>query len=304
MKILHFVGSANASKYLRNVVQYLNAEQTNKKIELVFITGDITNSADESQWITAQQILSQIDQSKQMLWIPMIGNHDIWTYNDTFEEPFPTGDMQFGKYFYSQIQYVQKILQQRYQINMVYNDKVVPNPEHKNISSWFHNFWFPYKGNMTFVGLDWCSRQHAVKQLGYKGSMPGAELHKFNGGTWNWLEEQNFPQISKNTRNTVVLQHHPFKPPMGVPGAIFSFSEEKKHELRGLLKSKKPIDQWWGVFVGHFHLWQDVHAFDVLGWGSFEEWQSRASKVDGSFAIISVTKSGELVKEKHQPDAK
>ena len=44
--------------------------------------------------------------------------------------------------------------------------------------------------NNIFIALDWNSRHHAAASLGYKGSMPGADLYDFTGGTFFWLEEQ------------------------------------------------------------------------------------------------------------------
>ena len=49
--------------------------------------GDITNSAMPEQWAKAKEVLSHL----KVPYLPVFGNHDIWSYNSTYEEPYPTG---------------------------------------------------------------------------------------------------------------------------------------------------------------------------------------------------------------------
>ena len=39
------------------------------------------------QWTKAKEVLSHL----KVPYLPVFGNHDIWSYNSTYEEPYPTG---------------------------------------------------------------------------------------------------------------------------------------------------------------------------------------------------------------------
>jgi hypothetical protein len=39
------------------------------------------------QWVKAKELLSHL----KVPYLPVFGNHDIWSYNSTYEEPYPTG---------------------------------------------------------------------------------------------------------------------------------------------------------------------------------------------------------------------
>ncbi|CAF4598282.1 unnamed protein product, partial [Didymodactylos carnosus] len=96
-----------------------------------------------------------------------------------------------------------------------YPNSTVWNPK-ENCQSWFQNYRIQIN-NTIFICLDWNSRHPAVAQLGYKGSMPTAELHDFTGGTLPWLNDQleqlSQQQKSSSLLNIVLLQHHPLRAP-------------------------------------------------------------------------------------------
>jgi 3',5'-cyclic AMP phosphodiesterase CpdA len=55
-----------------------------ENIKYVIITGDITNSATVQQYQDLKNILDKLI----IPYIPLMGNHDIWSYNSTWEEKF------------------------------------------------------------------------------------------------------------------------------------------------------------------------------------------------------------------------
>ena len=111
-------------------------------------------------------------------YLPILGNHDVWSYNSTWEEPAPTGDQLFLKVFgdvFANFPYGQ----------LVYNNQTAWDP-FLNITVCHPNWELQYE-NTVFYGLDWNTRWHAIYVLGYLGAMPGCALHDYPGGTFDWL---------------------------------------------------------------------------------------------------------------------
>lgn len=84
--------------------------------------------------------------------IPVIGNHDPWTYGEDYEEDEPTGDAYFVKTF------------SEYYEGLVWNDWAGPNPTQGWASSTFPSIEVRH-GKQVFFALDWNSRRHAVEQV-------------------------------------------------------------------------------------------------------------------------------------------
>lgn len=119
---------ANALGRARSAVAKINqlAANASNNLQAVFITGDLTNSAMPSQYETVYQVLNNLT----VPFFPIIGNHDQWVYNSTWEDQGPRGDQLFAKMF-------QSILRQPSIIN--YPNGTVWNPTHQ-CPSWFQNY--------------------------------------------------------------------------------------------------------------------------------------------------------------------
>jgi len=251
-------------------IDKVNSLVESEKIRFVFITGDITDSAMPYQWKEAKREFDRL----KVPYFPLIGNHDQWSYNSTFEEPTPTGDRQFAKLFSDRFSNPKlegaKIL---------YNNQSTWNPE-QNITSWFQNYQLDYQG-FTFLALDWNSREHAPRALGYKGSLPLAELHDFPGGTFPWLHDR-IATLVNSKQQIVLLQHHPFAMPEFVPEMIYSFPEYSKDRILQELSVLK--DSYWGVVAGHLHVW-------FSGVRSDKQWLSEAVKVGSAISLVHVKDS-------------
>jgi hypothetical protein len=231
-----------------------------------------------SQYDTVRDVLNNLT----IPYFPVIGNHDQWLYNSTWEDVAPVGDQLFAKTF-------EHILNQSNIIN--YPNGTVWNPTH-SCRSWFQNYRLQINNNI-FLSLDWNSRHHAAASLGYKGSMPGADLYDFDGGTFSWLEEQ-LKQLDKQTSTIVLLQHQPYRAPIYIPGEIYAFGEAKRLRIEYLLRQHSSLN-YFGVFAGHFHMWSDGTAFD--GMPNFRQFETDACKVAQAIALVTANiKTGEIVK--------
>jgi len=237
-------------------------------IKFVFITGDVTNSATTGQYAEVRKILDELEVN----YYPSLGNHDVWQYNSSWEEQNPTGDALFAKTFQDRLSQV-----------TFYNNLTVWNPE-QDINSWFQN-WELRVGGISFISLDWNSRHPAVWELGYKGAMPGAQLHNFTGGTLPFLASR-LQVIPDNIKTIVFLQHHPYRSPWYVPEWIYGFSTDQKDAVRYLLTYYQPLDRYWGVFAGHWHRWYNGTAFDE--WPKFWEWETDACKNNAAITLVTV----------------
>lgn len=127
---------ANALGRARSAVNKINQLAANISVNLqaVFITGDLTNSAMPSQYETVHDVLNNLT----VPYFPIIGNHDQWLYNSTWEDVAPVGDQLFAQTF-------KNILSQPNIIN--YPNGTVWNPLH-SCQSWFQNYRMQIHNNV------------------------------------------------------------------------------------------------------------------------------------------------------------
>jgi predicted phosphodiesterase len=258
-------------------VEKINSLITERNIKFVFITGDLTSSSYYTQWPAAKKILNQLN----VPYLPIIGNHDIWPYNSTWEAPAPNGDVLFAKTMADDLNNV------TIGSSWFYNtDGPVWDPTY-GVESYFQNFEIKI-GRLVFYGLDWNSRRHALSVLGYKGSMPGGSLYDFPGGTFQWLQQRlKLLSSSPDQFNQVVfLQHQPFRTPWWGPSWLMTFTSEEKAKFRSMISNIMPVEKYWGVFAGHFHIWYNGTAFDE--WPTFMQWETEATKTTSAFTLVTV----------------
>ncbi|CAF3309360.1 unnamed protein product [Rotaria socialis] len=139
---------ANALGRARSAVTKINqlAANVSTNLQAVFITGDLTNTALPSQFETVRDVLNNLT----VPYYPIIGNHDQWLYNSTWEDQAPVGDQLFAETF-------NRILNQPNIIN--YPNGTVWNPVH-SCQSWFQNYRIQLHNNV-FIALDWNSRHRS-----------------------------------------------------------------------------------------------------------------------------------------------
>ena len=128
---------ANALGRARSAVKKINelAANVSTNLQAVFITGDLTNTAMPSQYETVRDVLNNLT----VPYYPIIGNHDQWLYNSTWEDTAPVGDQLFAKTF-------EHVLNQSNIIN--YPNGTVWNPTH-SCQSWFQNYRLQIHNNVS-----------------------------------------------------------------------------------------------------------------------------------------------------------
>ncbi|MDD5747583.1 MAG: IPT/TIG domain-containing protein, partial [Actinomycetota bacterium] len=199
-----------SAQRLREAVNWVNANAAIQNIRLVVITGDITDSAEKSEFMKAKEILDSL----QIPYVPILGNHDIWPYTQSSEAPSPFGDEYFKNIFSEQFEKLKNTLpnwDDGTRLEKIWNGEF-------SCDSYFQNYAFDYAG-YHFICNDFNTRQHAL--AGSKGAMPYTNLYDFEGGTWHWYKNHLKDYDFKAARNIVNLTHQPLCVTTG--GAIFSF---------------------------------------------------------------------------------
>ncbi|MCX6758825.1 MAG: metallophosphoesterase [Candidatus Nealsonbacteria bacterium] len=192
---------------LNAAVEWINQHHNDvdRNIKFVAILGDITDTAEYSEFLKAREILNKLE----IPYIPLIGNHDIVPYvskanydpddrawgpitrgiGETRKDGEPMGDVLFEKVFWTENQ------KNTDKINALFgsnNFKKQPTGTDK-----YQNYEFDYNG-IKFLGLDFASRNETEELM----SPFNAEL---NNGSEEWLNET----IDNNQEKTIVFTHYP-----------------------------------------------------------------------------------------------
>ena len=227
----------DATERLRNVVQWINANIINEKIEIVFVTGDLSDRGEKSGFIMSRQILDSLT----VPYVVTNGNHDMWPRISGDEAPYPFGDSIFSEVFSNHF------LQLSQQLSN-WNDGTrltqVFNPLN-NVNSQFQNFSFS-KGSYRFIVNDFASRYR--KPAGV-GTMIDGALYDIPGGTYPWLTDalaQAQPAISGGI---ILLQHFPLD--NEILSSTYSFSSTEYDSIIDLIE---PYAGSFGLCIaGHRH---------------------------------------------------
>lgn len=227
---------------LRSAVNWINANYIEKKIAFVVISGDITDSAEKSEFFKSKEILDDLE----IPYVPLIGNHDVWPYikgDSARQSEYPFGDSLINDIFEDIFNSLSSFFD-----NWDDGTRLTRgwNAE-GNTHVYLHNYVATYKNN-HFIFLDFDPRYPATFPPG-PGIGPEAQLHDYSGGTLQWLKETLEILPDKRDKNIFLFSHHP---PAKDPWAfINAFSIDELVKINNVLL---PFRQHLGIwFAGHIH---------------------------------------------------
>ena len=194
------------TKKLKEVIQWINENYKNPdyNIKFVAVTGDISDTAEYSEFITAREILNELE----IPYLPVIGNHDIWPYiqktttnpddrffsiKDKRKNGEPLGDEYFEEVFWRD--------------NPTNTEKIrnffASFERQEELSGYsgvpyFQNYAFSYDGT-KFITLDFASRDYWELMMPINASSYSETMDWFKKKLENCDEEK-----------TLVLTHYPF----------------------------------------------------------------------------------------------
>ena len=204
---------------LRSTVDWINANHGSMSIEFVVVTGDITDSAEKSEFMKAKEILDTL----VVPYIPIPGNHDTWPYAGSAQSNEPCGDRYFKEVFDSQFKTLKDFFpgwDDGTRTTPIWNGEAdtLAGPD-KGCYSYFQNFAFDYAG-YHFMFCDFNSRDHSSGggSLGL-GDLFDSELCR---GTWAWFKEHFNSYPYKAAENVVTFSHEAI---LVVPSHGFDSSE-------------------------------------------------------------------------------
>ncbi len=273
---------------LKRAVEKINAINVNKTIEFAILGGDVTSSAQATEFIAAKKELDRLE----LNYIPILGNHDMWSYNEVQGDltTKPVGDKLFASIFHD----VFRKWIDKYELN--YDNKTTWNPINQ-MNSTFQSWSFVHNNvdsdlnNVMFIAPDFSTRIKAPppcpghSPIGGCGVMGMAELFNFTGGTLDWFQNQIEKKINQNIKNVILLTHQPFRCRVGVPDWYFCFSKRDKAIVRSIFQNAarqhtKGLGLFWGQWAGHQHRWFNGTSFDEIEFQHFRQWENSAVKGD------------------------
>ena len=239
------VDNSKPARALREAVKWINFHEQDKNIKFVVISGDLTGSAEKSEFMMVNKIMSEL----KIPYVPVIGNHDAWPYvRYQTEAPTACGDSIINEVFDS-VYAADKTFFTNWndgtRLTRVYN----PESGHEN---YLGNFSFEYD-NFIFYALDFNPRYHVNKPE--PGIGPEAQLMDWQGGTYQWLKNELATNTRKRTKNVCFISHHPAtnNPLFILSGFVFDMNEYNK--LTTMLNPYKNNLAGW--MAGHIHAFFD-----------------------------------------------
>jgi RNA polymerase subunit RPABC4/transcription elongation factor Spt4 len=174
------------------------------KIKFVLVLGDISESAERSEFMTAKKILDEL----KVPYIPIFGNHDTWPYyyksDGKFVEEHPMETSKIGRRFSDNFDVVYREILPLHLPNWQISESYDPAN-----TKYYFNFSFDYQ-RFHFIVSDWNVRHFAG--WGRPGTGAPADLNK--GNTWEWFWEK-YDNVSYGTgedkRKIIVAAHHPIR---------------------------------------------------------------------------------------------
>lgn len=277
--------------HAKAAIKKINEIASSERVRMVFITGDLTDSAEDLEFSVCRNVLDLLT----VPYAPCIGNHDIWQYTNYNTTDTPTGDQIFDNVFGNRLRgTVGEGIEVLYKAPPTFNTDF-------NFTSHFQNYVVQMDGpeGLALVVLDWNSRQ-LPRRPGYeeRGVGPQAFLHDFPGGTIDWLAQTLPVLYDRNVSQIAFLQHHPYRLQIYAPDRIYGFDRTEKARIQEVLQKSMPLSNYFGVIAGHLHRFFEGTAFDEEGFEDFRQIETDTCKghvtdrvprnVYGAFTLVRV----------------
>lgn len=236
------VDTSDPANDLRAAIRWINENKMNKNLKFVVISGDLTGSAEKSEFQMCKNLLNTLE----IPYVPIIGNHDIWPYVRYQDEaPYACGDSVMNEIF-------DDVYTQNASFFSNWNDgsrlQRTYNPETQR-EHYLQNFSFEYD-NFIFYGLDFNPRYHVNKAE--PGIGPEAQLMDWNGGTFQWLKNELTNNPRKGNKNICFISHHPATDNILFILSGFVFDANEYIKMMDMLT---PFKQHLGLWMaGHIHI--------------------------------------------------
>ena len=280
------VDNSAPAKDLRQAVKWINYHQQDKNIKFVVISGDLTGSAEKSEFQMCKKIMDGLN----VPYVPVIGNHDIWPYvRYQIEAPYACGDSVMGEVF-ADVYDKDKLFFTNWNDGTRLTRRYNPETQKEH---YLQNFSFEYE-NFIFYGLDFNPRYHVGKAE--PGIGPDAQTMDWTGGTFQWLQHELATNPNKRNHNVCFISHHPATDNILfiLSGFVFDIAEYSK-----LVTMLTPYRQNLGLWMtGHIHIDYDYplvnNVMRVRGIAANKDFDS------ARFEIINVYEVPEITAVKEQ----
>ncbi len=263
---------------LRNAVQWINGHRQQLDIHFVLVSGDITDSAEKSEFLKAKALLDKLD----IPYIPLIGNHDVWAYTKNEEDDRPIGDSLINEIFEEEFNELSRFFDNwddGQRLSRTWNKE-------GNTAQYLQNFSFQYKG-YTFLMADFNPRYHVWRQPPEPGIGPEAQIMNFEDGTWPWFKETIENVAGSNYEHVIISSHHP--PINDIFGPLFAFDFNELIQLKSFLfASRTDVSHW---LAAHIHRFNEINLSSVgSDYRICHVWETNANKEWewGMFRLVDV----------------
>jgi hypothetical protein len=225
----HIQGSEDHDARLESAVAWINAEASNRDIQLTLVLGDI--GWGETGLERSLELLTPLS----MPWVPVIGDNVVISGQDA----------EFESVFEDQIAVLEQEL-----MSWEKSPSPVWDPNYE-VQSSLQNFRFEHEG-VLFVALDW-----NIRGIGGLAA-EFADLHDFDGGSWPFLVESLDGAHARPEESILLLSHIPL-----MAGALDVEEVGQVNTLTSPLSSR--ID---AAYAGHMHVTYDLYnkpgGYEVL----------------------------------------